>query len=69
MEEFTENDELLLEQIFLRLVKKNIFVNKLVLKRSNVSDSSVIELLQNIHCYMKHKREKKTGFTFDIFDQ
>ena len=41
----------------------------MVLKRSSFQDLTVVELIQNICCYIDCKREKNTWFDFDIFDK
>ena len=41
----------------------------MVLTRSSFEDLTVVELIQNICCYMDHKREKNFWFEFDIFDK
>ena len=41
----------------------------MVLTRPSFEDLTVVELIQNICCYMDHKREKNFWFEFDIFDK
>ena len=42
---------------------------KMVLIRPSFEVLRVVELIQNIHCYMDYKRETNTWFKFDIFDK
>ena len=39
----------------------------MVLTKSSFQDLSVIEFIQNICCYMDHKREPNSWYDFDIF--
>ena len=41
----------------------------MVLTRSSFQDLTVIELIQNISCYIDYKREKNCWYHFDIFHE